>query len=129
MSWPERVLLPFGNALQPWRAVVCSPSMPTPDEQAVLAQIVWALNSECHAEMLAENIVTDMAFGEGMFEAGELSPEQRQDIFNATAEMSMHLLGELQDVKAYSEGVFPYELEGILNDDTLVLRRVRTPQP
>lgn len=126
LNWPERVLLPFGDALQPWRAVVCSPSMPTVDEEAVLSQLVWAVGHECHAEVYAENTVAEMAFGDTMYEADELEPEQRQDLFNVTAEMACRLITELQDVKAYAHGVFPYELEGILNDDTLVLRRLRS---
>lgn len=126
---PDHLLLPVGEPLRAWRAVVCSPSMPTVDVEAALSQVVASVG-------LASNVVANipelahwMAYGEGLYERELLQQWQKRAIFDATFYFAVALAEQLLEIKAYLNGLFPYELQGVLPDDTLVLRNVRPAEP
>lgn len=121
---PDSLLIPIGDALRPWRAVVCAPHMPTPDVEAVLCRIIWAVHYAPLVTARIQEIAYEMAYQEALYEHAFLTPEERRAVFDATVFMCVAVTDQLLQLKAYRDGMFPYELEGLLPDDTLVLRRV-----
>lgn len=121
----DHLFLPIGEALRPWRAVVCSPSMPTPDEAAALSKVVWAIGHASEATALIQEIAYEMAYEDALYEHALLSQDERRAIFDATVYLGIALANQLVQLKAYLDGEFPYEVEGMLPDDTLVLRRLQ----
>lgn len=122
---PPAILLPLGDALRTWRSAVCAPHMPTADEHAAIAAVLWSVSyRDCVDETVWE-VVQGMAFSDELYEHAFLTEQDKEAVFRSTFELARVVFNALEEVKAYRQGVFPYELEGIMHDDTLILRPVR----
>lgn len=121
---PATLFIPIGDALRSWRAVVCAPHMPTPDEEAAVGAMVWAISYRDCADSTVWELVNSMTYEDALYENAFLTEQDRDSIFRATFELCRAIAETLVQVNAYRDGVFPYELERLLPDDTLVLRRV-----
>lgn len=120
----DYLLLTLGDALRSWRFVVCSPSMPTVDEISALDKVLMAVSQSAQGVEPLLAMAQAMAYSDALFEHALLDACEREAIFHATLNLGIVICQELLEIKAYLDGVFPYELQGVLPDDTLVLRRI-----
>lgn len=122
---PQYLLLPLGRALQAWRSVVRAPDMPTVDELAALQQLTAVLEDAPLVTAQIQEVAYRMAFEDALFDSVEpLTPHSQRQVFDATVYLLVMIAEQLVQIKAYWNGKFPYALEGVLPDDTLIFRSV-----
>lgn len=116
---PSDLILDCRQELVPFLSVICDPSMPTIDVDAVLGAICDALKREWDADQNLHAVAHHMAYGDGMVESlhddlsypYELAPQ----IYDLIVALGKRLQALLRHYHVYLDGYFPYSYGTILH--------------
>ena len=121
---PQGVVLRCKSAIMKFRGVVCELDMPTVDLDAAVQQIVDSVDVRDDGDHELILTAFNMSEQDGLFENAELDGGQQERIHTAVMLLGKELKKEIDFHQGYQiDGRFPYELERLINNDTLVLKR------
>lgn len=145
MVHPERIILDIGDGVQILKKELSCPSLPHIDVDVLLEKTVDAVQHKGEAFGELVNLTVRMLCGDGHMEqqstenwngCGELDvyhDEALEDVSEnllglevvtqAAAKFGRELFQTLKQVKLFEEDYLKYEYAGMLNDQSLVLRR------
>lgn len=121
---PANIILDCTDELATFRKVVDSPELPTADIEVAL---VWIVEAVTVAESIDElhDVAATMSFGEALFSNANLQPNEKEEVWRSVVRLGESLRGRLRELRAYDHGVFPYGFNRLINNDTILLSKVR----
>lgn len=125
---PNNIIFKCRDALLAFRGVLCELDMPTVDFPEVVMEIIDSVRVDDDTDH--ELQMTAFYLAEGAVAEGEtienmpLTDEQEERIRKAVVRLGKELKEEIQFHHGYHlDGLFRYELERLINNDTLLLKK------